>query len=372
MRCPVKKNPIKLTVLIVMLLGLPLSGIVLVGKPISMFLEFPPKTLYVEKASFSWVVFIVYSLFISGSISPFVWQILKKPGRGYNEPCLGRCPWWGYLGLLLGIAAWILAWSRFPWFEKFQPHTFTPLWLSYILSANALTHRRTGHCPMVDQPLSFLILFPLSAAFWWFFEYLNRFVQNWRYVGVELSPPEYFIYATLSFSTVLPAFISTRQWLLSFSWFEERIQGFPPFHTPHPRMLAALTLLAAGMGLLFLGVLPNYFFSLLWVSPLLILISLQALMREKHLCSAIAYGDWRAILGSALAALVCGFFWEMWNYYSLAKWMYRVPFVQRFQIFEMPLLGYAGYLPFGAQCAVIVDMVFRKEKRPGLSRTVAG
>ena len=52
-----------------------------------------------------------------------------------------------------------------------------------------------------------------------------------------------------------------------------------------------------------------------------------------------------------LAGLVCGFFWELWNICSLAKWIYSVPFVDRFHVFEMPLLGYAGYLPFGIECA---------------------
>jgi hypothetical protein len=59
----------------------------------------------------------------------------------------------------------------------------------------------------------------------------------------------------------------------------------------------------------------------------------------------------------AMAALFCGWFWEMWNYYSLAKWEYAIPFVHRYEIFEMPILGYAGYLPFGLECAVLVDML---------------
>ena len=59
------------------------------------------------------------------------------------------------------------------------------------------------------------------------------------------------------------------------------------------------------------------------------------------------------MVSAALAALICGFFWEMWNFYSLARWTYSVPLVHRFQIFEMPLLGYAGYLPFGLECAVM-------------------
>ena len=45
----------------------------------------------------------------------------------------------------------------------------------------------------------------------------------------------------------------------------------------------------------------------------------------------------------------------MWNYGSLARWIYDVPYVGRFKFFEMPVLGYAGYLPFGWECAVIGD-----------------
>jgi len=52
-------------------------------------------------------------------------------------------------------------------------------------------------------------------------------------------------------------------------------------------------------------------------------------------------------------------FWELWNWGSLAKWTYSVPYVQRFQLFEMPLLGYAGYLPFGLECALVMDLVAR-------------
>jgi hypothetical protein len=59
------------------------------------------------------------------------------------------------------------------------------------------------------------------------------------------------------------------------------------------------------------------------------------------------------VISSALAALFCGLFWETWNFYSLAKWKYSVSFVHRFLIFEMPILGYAGYLPFGLECLMM-------------------
>lgn len=65
--------------------------------------------------------------------------------------------------------------------------------------------------------------------------------------------------------------------------------------------------------------------------------------------------SWLLFIITALAGLICGFFWEMWNYYSLSRWEYVIPQVHGFQLFEMPLLGYAGYLPFGLTCVAIVD-----------------
>lgn len=110
-------------------------------------------------------------------------------------------------------------------------------------------------------------------------------------------------------------------------------------------------LLISGVGLAGIGVWPDYLFPFLWVSPLLIIISLQILVGEPHILNDMAEGDWRLGISSALAALFCGLFWEMLNYYSLAKWEYTIPFVDRYRIFEMPILGYAGYLPFGLECA---------------------
>ena len=350
---------LQLTWLIVMLLGLPLLGVILLGKGISIYLEFPPRTIHLSPAPFSWSAFAFYALFTSVLLSPFVRHGLRKPGVALKNRISAPFPWWGYLGIFLGGTLWILAWTRFAWFKPFQPFTFTPLWVGYILSVNALTFRRKGHCLLLDSPSSLLLLFPSSAAFWWLFEYLNRFVQNWCYTGVEFSPLEYFFYASLSFSTVLPAFASTREWLTSFSALEP-FRSFLPLRTARPTRIALLTLVAAGTGLLLLGIYPDYLFPLLWISPLLILVSLQALMREVHVFSPLSHGDWRGVLTSALAALVCGFFWELWNYYSLAKWVYQIPFVQHLQLFEMPLLGYAGYLPFGVACAVVVEMVLTR------------
>jgi hypothetical protein len=115
--------------------------------------------------------------------------------------------------------------------------------------------------------------------------------------------------------------------------------------------------LALGVGALAgIGLWPEQLFAMLWLAPLLVLAGLQKLVTGESLFSPLARGDWRPVLLPALAALVCGFFWEMWNWGSAAQWHYSVPYVQGLSIFEMPLLGYAGYLPFGVACALVAEL----------------
>ncbi len=356
-----------------LLVGLPLLGVMLAGKPLARYLEFPPVTRYVEHAPFSWPVFLAFTVFIIGTVAPLVIRVVTSRLTPGPSP-VTSLPWWGWLGLGITGLDWVLAWNRFPWLGDLQSHTFTPLWVGYILVMNALAYRRTGSCMMRDRPRSFLLMFLLSAAFWWFFEYLNRFVQNWYYVGArEFTPTEYFWYATLPFSTVLPAVLSTRDWLATYPRLSAGLDQWWPMQVRQPTLVGWIVLVLAGVGLTGIGIWPDYLSTLLWVSPLLIITSLQAVSGENTVFSCLARGDWRPIWLPALAALVCGLFWEMWNFKSLAHWEYAVPFVHRFQIFEMPLLGYAGYLPFGLECVVVAQLFLPQSCRhTSISSSAAG
>jgi hypothetical protein len=106
-------------------------------------------------------------------------------------------------------------------------------------------------------------------------------------------------------------------------------------------------------------------FPLVWVAPPALLISLAALRGEPHSLSGIASGDWRPAISAVLAALLCGFFWETWNFGSYAKWVYAIPYVDTLHVFEMPLLGYAGYLPFGVLCAEVGDRFLARRDAGG-------
>ncbi|MFZ2656523.1 MAG: hypothetical protein WAX69_16440 [Victivallales bacterium] len=337
-------------------LGLPVIGAVSVGRPLDYYLEFPPLTSYVRHETFSWSVFSSLAVLLVAVISPFLKKIISSVNRTcFTGPFLVRpFPGWGWVAVISCVIFWTLAWNRFEWFSFFQPYTFSPIWISYIFIINALTFARSGNCMLKDRTSYFILLFPLSSLFWWFFEYLNRFVQNWHYIGAEpFSSAEYAIFATLCFSTVLPAVLSTYELLETFSNCMSSLDNFVKVRFVNTRSAAWTILLLACLGLAGIGRYPDYLFPIIWLSPFLIITSLQTIRGEENIFIEICEGRWRRIVLLALAALICGFFWEMWNFYSLPKWAYSVPFVDRFRIFEMPLLGYAGYLPFGMECAVI-------------------
>jgi hypothetical protein len=118
-------------------------------------------------------------------------------------------------------------------------------------------------------------------------------------------------------------------------------------------------LILGGLGALVLtGAYPQQFFPALWAAPLALVLGEGILAGRPGVGREIAAGDWRRAATWAMAALVCGFFWEMWNSHSAAKWIYTVPFVDRWHVFEMPLLGYLGYLPFGLECLLVMERVF--------------
>lgn len=342
-----------------MLIGLPLLGVWLAGLPVDAYFEFPPQTRFVRHAAFSWTAFYLYAALIAATLVAVSLRAIQSYRRSLPRATGGSqaFPGWGWAAVIGGAMAWVLAWTRFPWMTALQPHTFTPLWLAYIAVVNALCCRRTGRSLLTHRPLFFLCLFPTSALFWWFFEYLNRFVQNWYYTGASFSPWEYFWYATLPFATVLPAVLSTQELVRSVAGFQRAFGQVRPLSGFDHPLLPWAVLAAASGGLAALGVWPDFFYSLVWVAPLLIIVALKSLRHETHPLQDLARTDWTGPVSAALAALICGFFWEMWNFYSLAKWKYGIPFVHRFEIFEMPLLGYAGYLPFGLECVVIADLL---------------
>ena len=260
------------------MIGLPLLGVLVAGKNVIQYCEFPPLTHYVSHAPFSWSLF---SGLMIVAILVFVLLFFQLHQKQSLVACKTPVtpmvfPWWGSLGLFLILASWVVAWNRFPLFQLLQPYTFLPLWLGYILFINGLTCFRSGSCLLKNRARYFFILFPVSAGFWWFFEYLNRFVQNWHYAGIDdFSAIEYFFHASLSFSTVLPAVLSTEEFLASYSRLTEPLKASFVISCRRSGFVNIGILLASSLGLIGIGIWPDYLFPLLWLSPLIIIITLQ-------------------------------------------------------------------------------------------------
>lgn len=340
---------------------LPIVGAVWMDKQVDEYFLFLPRTQLVRHTEFSIYIFIAFAISVIGIILPFIWHVLKTL-VSFRLPVdnarKGSFPWWGWIGLIVLVIAWVLAWTRFHWFIKFQKFTFVMLWFPFIVVVNAVAFRQTRHCLMLDLPFRFIMLFPVSACFWWLFEYLNRFVHNWYYVGAEqMSSYEYCVFATICFSTVLPAVASIYEYLSSKPSLMCGLEQFVSVPIIRSRIFWVIVFIVSIIVLMALPAVPDYLFPALWICPLALLISMQALMGKQHIFSGVARGNWKLVCQFELVGLICGFFWEMWNYGCLVKWKYSIPFVDRFHIFEMPVMGYAGYLPFGLECAVVIDIV---------------
>jgi len=332
----------------------PLAGLAFAGHPVAAYLHFPPRTSIVAQPPFAWSLFLAFCVPAYFALALFC-AALGRALPAQRVAAAARFPWWGWLGVVLVAAGWKLAWS-----EALAPawlgQTFSVLWIGYILVVNGLLWRRTGASLLTHRTRCFVALFVVSAGFWWLFEHLNQFVRNWYYGGVGAANDlDYFVRATLPFATVLPAVASTWEWLRQ----QPRVEAMDLPAVGGDPLLAWLAAMLGVVALAAIGLYPDFLFPVLWVAPVLVFAGVQHIVAGETVFSALARGDWRPVLQPALAALVCGFFWELWNYGSAAKWHYAIPYVQRFSLFEMPLLGYLGYLPFGIQCAIVIDLVAR-------------
>ena len=230
-----------------------------------------------------------------------------------------------------------------------EQHTFFPLWLGFIFVLDGLVFRRAGHSLFADRRREFLLLFPVSALSWWYFEFLNRFVRNWWYPDrLDFDPVHYLVYSSLCFSTVLPAVFEMRDFLATWPALRRRWSHGPRVRLPR----AAAIFCALGAGLLpLIPLFPDPLFFATWVAPLALLGGALGLARVPTPFDPLRAGDWSPVLLLAFAALACGFCWETWNFFSSPHWAYAVPYLDRFHVFAMPAVGYTGYLPFGPVCA---------------------
>jgi len=278
-------------------------------------------------------------------------QIVPQ-NQTFQEASQRIFPVHGWVGVALIVILWPLNWlltgTRTVWI-------FFPLWLGYCLTVDGLVFWRKGSSLLSRSLKSYIGLFIISAPVWWLFEGINLRTQNWYYLGSEgFSALAFFLLSSLSFSVVIPAVFGAAELFSTFGFLQN---SKPWLVICNDRRTTTAFFIAGWMMLAFLLAWPVYFYPFVWISVYFITEPVNVWLGNQSLANDTNQGDWRRVFSLFLGVLMTGFFWEMWNFYAYPKWIYQTPGVNFLKIFEMPLLGYGGYLPFSLELFAIYHLI---------------
>ena len=258
----------------------------------------------------------------------------------------------GWVGLgIVGAAEVLLVWG-----ESTVAGWFTPIvWTGYVLFVDALVARLTLRSYLTTDRVEGVLVALASVGCWWLFELYNapRFWRGgvdavglwWQYHDLE---PNLFLRRVgydWSFATILPALFLTAAALRATVFAGARVMPW----RPSPRTLGLATATGVVSVVLPLAFVSVWLVPLVWVGWALLLEPLNYRRGWPSWLADIGRGDASRLLALLASGAVCGALWEFWNYWAAARWTYTVPYLGGIRIFEMPMLGYLGFLPFALE-----------------------
>lgn len=232
--------------------------------------------------------------------------------------------------------------------EPFQYFAYLILWWSYIIFIDVLIAMRTERFLILTRNLPFLII--ISSGFWSLYEIINLRLENWFYINLPSNFFQRWIGYLLAYGTVVPALYVTKEFLRGILG-EIKSKPIPVGHYANPAMCIGIAVFIVTVAF------PIYFFPFTWIFLILILDGYNyqrgypSFIKEKELGLA---GN---LITTLLSGLICGVLWEIWNFWSISKWVYTVPFFENLKIFEMPLPGYLGFLFFAVGTIAFVNFL---------------
>ncbi len=271
----------------------------------------------------------------------------------------------GWLGITLLVTAEALMFAHVWPIDVY----FTPIaWTAYLLIVDSMVQAITGMSRMHNMPRDFLLCAALSVPLWTIFELYNFRLQNWTYVGVPISWPAALLGYAWSFATITPGILETADLIEAILVVrpDKKSRVAPPGQGSatvgyrkirfSPRAQLLFVLFGAACLILPL-LLPQhtaaYLFALVWVGFVFLLDPVNHWRGLPSLLGDLDHGRRARLYSLLLSGWVCGWLWEFWNFWADAKWLYVFPIAQRWKIFEMPALGFLGFLPFALECWVM-------------------
>jgi hypothetical protein len=250
----------------------------------------------------------------------------------------------------------------------------TPIaWTGYILFVDAWVYRRRGNSWLRSSRAEFFFLTLVSIPLWLIFEWFNLFIRNWHYINLPENMTARYAGYAWSFATIWPAIFETSELVASFR------SGQAPSQTEMQRERTggaissvpwSVAFVALGAALLLWPIAyPSpYLAAAVWLGFIFLLDPINDRLGGESLLGDMRRGVVARAANLAIAGLICGLVWEFWNYWARTKWVYDVPILPEWKIFEMPVLGYGGFPAFALECLtmyVTVRLIFwRGRRRP--------
>ncbi|MFH1841466.1 MAG: hypothetical protein ABH800_01770 [Candidatus Nealsonbacteria bacterium] len=266
-----------------------------------------------------------------------------------------KLPFWFWIGISALVLFQILM-----IFEKetisFCFYVF--VWWAYIIVLDGLVYKIKGSSIFSRLKFKISLLILASALFWGFFEALNLRINNWHYVATgDVHFPNALlkiVFALIAFGGVLPIIMETFEILKELGFWNNYKYSKKWSWLEQPAFLWIII----GFTMLILSLFwPDYFFWMIWITFIFILDPIIEKENGKSLLLELKKGRFQTFFLLLTAGLVCGFLWEFWNYWAGLKWVYTVPFVGEWKMFEMPIFGYFGFPCFALECYIFYQFL---------------
>jgi hypothetical protein len=206
------------------------------------------------------------------------------------------------------------------------------LLLAAMLLADAAVWSLRGESRLGKTPAHFFSLAFWSVPLWLIFEAYNLRLENWTYVGLPESVLVRCVGSVWSFATIWPAILETADLVEALGLFRSHAARRTKLSLSAHLSILLLGLVLATVPLFVPASLGRYLFGAVWTGFILLLDPINYYAEGRSLLRDWETGQTATCFSLLASGLICGILWEFWNYWAATKWIYTVPFFDRFKI----------------------------------------